>query len=187
MLYSTFVDLQSGFSLTRGFRQRKGQSPMGGDRERGEDIDFQIGVVKSPATSSLGRLTITSIRAAARPRRMAARSPSGRTSIKRAHPALSRGDRLSAERSRRRCRREDRGLVARADRYVVRTLTAHKDRILTDLDEVYRPRAAADEAMPHAIARPRRSPLEHRRRRRAPRQPPRPRRPLAGSRDPKRT
>ena len=47
VLYGTFVDYETGFEMTRAFQQRKGQSTMGSDAARGEDITFQIGVSKS--------------------------------------------------------------------------------------------------------------------------------------------
>lgn len=42
-----FVDLETGFQVTRPFQQRKSQRTMGGDAERGADIVFQIGTSKA--------------------------------------------------------------------------------------------------------------------------------------------
>lgn len=47
MFYARFVDLETGFSLTRAFRQRSGQKLGMGDAEREEDIKFQIGQSKA--------------------------------------------------------------------------------------------------------------------------------------------
>jgi len=42
-----FIDLETGFSLTRPYQQRKGMSRMGSDSERQADIDFAIGASKA--------------------------------------------------------------------------------------------------------------------------------------------
>jgi hypothetical protein len=42
-----FIDLETGYSLTRPFQQRKGASQMGGDADRQADITFQIGASKA--------------------------------------------------------------------------------------------------------------------------------------------
>ncbi len=48
-LVATFLDIETGFRLTRPFRQRKDQNVggMGGDRGRVEDVIFQIGASKA--------------------------------------------------------------------------------------------------------------------------------------------
>lgn len=153
ILYSTFLDLQSGFSLTRGFRQRKGQSRMGADRSRGEDIDFQIGVSKS-TRNVVARALDDYVQFA----RQAARSRLAGSIAKR--PAEYR-ERITAYLD-----EIDYPLAAieaalastiaawTAEQIatVVRTLTAYKDGILGDLDDVYRPRSATVEAMPQDMS-----------------------------------
>lgn len=47
IFYSRFVDLESGFSMTRPFQQRKGQRGMRTETDRALDIAFQIGASKS--------------------------------------------------------------------------------------------------------------------------------------------
>lgn len=48
IFYSRFIDLESGYSLTRPFQQRKSASKIGGtDDERRLDISFQIGASKA--------------------------------------------------------------------------------------------------------------------------------------------
>lgn len=47
MFYARFMDLETGYSLTRPFRQRKGQKVMKTDAGRQEDIVFQIGASKA--------------------------------------------------------------------------------------------------------------------------------------------
>lgn len=47
IFYATFVDYETGFSMTRAYRQRKGQVTMKTDSERQEDIVFQIGQSKA--------------------------------------------------------------------------------------------------------------------------------------------
>jgi hypothetical protein len=42
-----FIDLETGYSLTRPFQQRKGASRMGADQDRQADITFQIGASKA--------------------------------------------------------------------------------------------------------------------------------------------
>jgi hypothetical protein len=42
-----FIDLETGFSLTRPYQQRKGASRMGSDADRQADIDFAIGASKA--------------------------------------------------------------------------------------------------------------------------------------------
>ena len=42
-----FIDLETGYSLTRPFQQRKGASSMGSDSDRQADITFQIGASKA--------------------------------------------------------------------------------------------------------------------------------------------
>ena len=42
-----FIDLETGYSLTRPFQQRKGASQMGRDEDRQSDITFQIGALKA--------------------------------------------------------------------------------------------------------------------------------------------
>jgi len=42
-----FIDLETGYSLTRPFQQRKGASQMGRDEDRQSDITFQIGASKA--------------------------------------------------------------------------------------------------------------------------------------------
>lgn len=54
--YSRFVDWQTGFSLVRAFRQRKGQETGMGDKERQLDIVFQIGQSKSQRNVILNSL-----------------------------------------------------------------------------------------------------------------------------------
>lgn len=44
---ATFIDLEMGISITRGFRQRKGQRSGRMDSERAEDIAYQIGWSKA--------------------------------------------------------------------------------------------------------------------------------------------
>lgn len=47
--HATFLDIETGFQLTRPFRQRRNQNigGMGGDQGRAEDIVFQIGASKA--------------------------------------------------------------------------------------------------------------------------------------------
>lgn len=47
MFYARFMDLETGYSLVRPFRQRKGQKVMKTDAGRAEDIVFQIGASKA--------------------------------------------------------------------------------------------------------------------------------------------
>jgi len=48
LFHARFVDLETGYALTRPFQQRKGASKMGGaDDQRREDITFQIGASKA--------------------------------------------------------------------------------------------------------------------------------------------
>jgi len=48
LFYARFVDLETGFALTRPFQQRKGAAKLGGaDDERRADITFQIGASKA--------------------------------------------------------------------------------------------------------------------------------------------
>lgn len=47
VIYSRFIDYETGYALTRPFQQRKNASKMGGDEGRRLDIAFQIGVSKS--------------------------------------------------------------------------------------------------------------------------------------------
>lgn len=47
MFYARFMDLQTGYSLVRPFRQRKNQRTMKTDAGRAEDIVFQIGASKA--------------------------------------------------------------------------------------------------------------------------------------------
>lgn len=48
LFHARFVDLETGFALTRPFQQRKGASKLGGaDAGRREDITFQIGASKA--------------------------------------------------------------------------------------------------------------------------------------------
>jgi hypothetical protein len=47
VFYSRFIDLETGYSLTRPFQQRKNQASMRGDSGRQEDIAFQIGTSKA--------------------------------------------------------------------------------------------------------------------------------------------
>ena len=47
ILQATFVDLETGFNVTRLFRQRKNQRTFKGDEDRGLDIAFQIGQSKA--------------------------------------------------------------------------------------------------------------------------------------------
>lgn len=47
IFYARFVDYETGFCLTRAFRQRKGQKTMKTDPERQQDIVFQIGQSKA--------------------------------------------------------------------------------------------------------------------------------------------
>lgn len=42
-----FVDIETGFTVIRPFRQRKGAASMGKNKGRNEDIDFQIGASKA--------------------------------------------------------------------------------------------------------------------------------------------
>lgn len=48
MFYARFVDLETGFALTRPFQQRKGKAKIGGaDAGRRDDMDLQIGASKA--------------------------------------------------------------------------------------------------------------------------------------------
>lgn len=47
IFYVRFIDYETGFCLTRAFRQRKGQQTINTDKERAEDIVFQIGQSKA--------------------------------------------------------------------------------------------------------------------------------------------
>jgi hypothetical protein len=160
ILYSTFLDLESGFTLTRGFRQRKGQSRMGSDRARGEDIDFQIGVSKSTRNVVARALDdyVRYARQCARQRltgSIAKRAGEYRDRIK-AYLAENEYPLASVEGA----------LGAKIDNWsheqiatVVRTLAAHKDGILGDLDSVYEPKPMG-EAAPEEGPQPRQEPQE---------------------------
>lgn len=47
VFYARFIDYETGFCMTRPFRQRKSQKTMGDDPERAQDIIFQIGASKA--------------------------------------------------------------------------------------------------------------------------------------------
>lgn len=47
VFYARFIDYETGFCMTRPFRQRKSQKTMGDDPERAKDIVFQIGASKA--------------------------------------------------------------------------------------------------------------------------------------------
>lgn len=47
LYHARFIDLESGFALTRPFQQRKGVAKMGDDAGRNEDAGFQIGASKA--------------------------------------------------------------------------------------------------------------------------------------------
>jgi hypothetical protein len=47
LFHARFIDIETGFSLTRPFQQRKNASKMGGDADRRLDISFQIGASKA--------------------------------------------------------------------------------------------------------------------------------------------
>ena len=47
VFYARFIDIETGYSLTRPFQQRKNASRMGGDEDRRLDIAFQIGASKA--------------------------------------------------------------------------------------------------------------------------------------------
>lgn len=47
LFYARFIDYETGFCMTRAFRQRKGQKTMNTDAERAADIVFQIGQSKA--------------------------------------------------------------------------------------------------------------------------------------------
>jgi hypothetical protein len=47
VFYARFIDLETGFSMTRPFQQRKSQTSMGRNADRQRDIAFQIGASKS--------------------------------------------------------------------------------------------------------------------------------------------
>lgn len=47
LFHARFIDIETGFSLTRPFQQRKNASKMGGDDDRRLDIAFQIGSSKA--------------------------------------------------------------------------------------------------------------------------------------------
>ncbi len=47
IFYARFIDLESGFTMTRPFSQRKEQTTMGDDKARARDIAFQIGTSKA--------------------------------------------------------------------------------------------------------------------------------------------
>ena len=47
LLMSRFIDLETGYSRTRPYQQRKSQQTMKGDADRARDIAFQIGVSKA--------------------------------------------------------------------------------------------------------------------------------------------
>jgi hypothetical protein len=47
VFYARFIDLETGFSMTRPFQQRKGQQSIRGDYDRARDIAFQIGASKA--------------------------------------------------------------------------------------------------------------------------------------------
>ncbi len=149
VLYSTFVDLQSGFTLTRGFRQRKGQSRMGSDRGRGEDIDFQIGVSKS-TRNVVARALDDYVRYAVEcSRNRLVKSIEARRGeyLERIQAYLDASTYpLTAIEA---------ALGAKMAKWsseqiaqTVRTITAHKDGALRSLDDVYRPKAPEAEAKP---------------------------------------
>jgi hypothetical protein len=156
VLYSTFLDLQSGFSLTRGFRQRKGQSTMGSDRARGEDIDFQIGVSKS-TRNVVSRALGDYVQYA----RKCAKERLTNAVAKRADEYRERIVSYLAEINYPLTAVEGAtgGSIAKWSNEqiaaVVRVLSAHKDGTLRDLDEVYRPKPAEmAEARPQALPQP---------------------------------
>ena len=147
VIYSTFVDYQTGFELTRGFRQRKQQTTMRTDAGRAEDIVFQIGVSKSirnVVNNALGDI-VEYARAQARQR-------------------LSKriGEDPDHYRERVRARLEEISypLVKVEHHYnakigkwsvdqlaqVIKALTAHADGVLADLDQIYAPKGADIEA-----------------------------------------
>src|SRR6266853_1488632 len=47
VFYARFMDLETGFSMTRPFQQRKSQKSIRGDSDRQRDIAFQIGASKA--------------------------------------------------------------------------------------------------------------------------------------------
>ena len=47
LFHARFVDIETGYALSRPFQQRKSAAQMGGDRERNEDIALQIGASKA--------------------------------------------------------------------------------------------------------------------------------------------
>lgn len=47
LYHARFIDLETGFALTRPFQQRKGVAKMGDDAGRNEDAGFQIGASKA--------------------------------------------------------------------------------------------------------------------------------------------
>jgi hypothetical protein len=47
LFHARFIDIETGYSLTRPFQQRKNASRMGGDEDRRLDIAFQIGASKA--------------------------------------------------------------------------------------------------------------------------------------------
>ena len=47
VFYARFVDYETGFAMTRPFRQRRNQTSMKGDTERALDIAYQIGASKA--------------------------------------------------------------------------------------------------------------------------------------------
>lgn len=47
VFYARFIDIETGYSLTRPFQQRKNASRMGGDEDRRLDIAYQIGSSKA--------------------------------------------------------------------------------------------------------------------------------------------
>ncbi len=58
LFYARFMDLETGYCLTRPFQQRKGQGSLRGDSGRAEDIAFQIGTSKAIRTVTCNALEL---------------------------------------------------------------------------------------------------------------------------------
>lgn len=155
IIYSTFLDLETGFSLTRGFRQRKNQASMGSDAGRAEDASFQIGVSKSTRNVVARALDdfVQYARQRARERlsgQIAKRPDEYRARIETylgevGYPLTAVEGAVGAKLK---------AWTPEQIATVVRTLTAHKDGILSDLADVYQPKGREDssEAMPQSAA-----------------------------------
>lgn len=142
IIYSTFIDHQTGFDLTRGFRQRKGQQTIRTkDTGRAEDIVFQIGVSKSARNvirNALGDVVDEAIRYARRRMTKAIEKDPGQfvERIKARLDAIGyplvKVEAWAADKIER--------WRAPTIAQVIRVLTAHSEGALDDLDTIFAPK-----------------------------------------------